>query len=145
MSDTARAEWKRCTGKTASAFTVKSPLAISLIYQLLAIIPAFALLLLYDKISACSFVLGALVYILPNLYFTLYAFRYRGSNAVHGIAHSFSWGESGKLALAAVGFALIFRFVAAINVPVLFAGYISMIILQWFIGRRVANEFAATS
>lgn len=58
------------------------------------------------------------------------------------ITRSFSWGESGKLALAALGFALAFRLVRPLHVPLLFTGFCSMIILQWFVARRVIDAIA---
>ena len=119
---------------------MKSPILISLFYQVAVVIPATFSLLWFDQILAYSFVLGALVYCLPNLYFTIYAFRYRGAHMAPWITKSFSWGESGKLALAAVGFALVFRFVENLSVMSLFAGFCSLIVTQWLIGRKVAED-----
>lgn len=92
-----------------------------------------------SKLAAYSFLLGALIYILANAYFALYAFRYRGSSMGPWITRSFSWGESGKLALTAVGFALVFRLVQPLSVAALFAGFCSMILLQCFVGFKVAR------
>ncbi len=56
------------------------------------------------------------------------------------IAKSFNWGESGKLALTAVGFALVFRLVEPLHVPSLFAGFCSVLVLQWFIAIRITKR-----
>ena len=119
---------------------MKSPIVVSVFYQLLVALPITFILWWYSTVNAYSFALGSLIYIIPNTYFTLYAFRYRGAELARWIARSFSWGESGKLALAAVGFALAFKFANPLNIPILFAGFGSMIVLQWFIARRISNQ-----
>jgi ATP synthase protein I len=121
---------------------LKSPVFFCLKYQALASTLLVVVALVFGKVYVISITLGAAIYILANLYFTLYAFRYRGASATVWIAQSFSWGESGKFALTAVGFALVFRFVEPLHEPTLFAGFSSMIILQWFIGRQLAKAFS---
>lgn len=86
-----------------------------------------------------SALLGGLLYILPNGYFTYYAFRWAGSHFAYGIVRSFYWGEAGKLALAAVGFALVFRFVAPLHIGALFSVFGLMIALQWLIAIRLTR------
>lgn len=98
--------------------------------------------LLINVIAAYSVMCGAGIYIVPNIYFSLYAFRYRGAQLAPWIARSFSWGESGKFALAAVGFALVFNFVQPLNVAMVFAGFCSMIILQWFVARKISDHLS---
>ncbi|MBU2986537.1 ATP synthase subunit I [Saccharophagus degradans] len=112
-----------------------------MLVQLACVIPLSLIGFLVHPLAAKSFLLGAIVYMLPNLYFTYYAFRYRGAQAARWIARSFSWGQSGKLALAAVGFALVFRFVQPLQVEFLFIGFGFMVVLQWFIGLQVAKNF----
>ncbi len=104
----------------------------------LLLLVSFALLAV-DRVVAYSFCLGGLVYVIPNLYFVYYAFRYSGASLVPYIMQSFSKGESGKIALAAMGFALVFRFVEPLHAAALFAGFIAMIILQWFIAAYMAK------
>lgn len=119
---------------------MRSPALAGLSAQLVIILPVSFLLLLIGKVVAYSFALGALIYALPNTYFTLYAFRYRGARSLVLIDKSFKWGESGKFALVVVGFALVFRFVSPLNATALFAGFCSMIAMQWwlaaYLGRR---------
>ncbi|TVZ41621.1 ATP synthase protein I [Alteromonadaceae bacterium 2753L.S.0a.02] len=119
---------------------MKSPALAGLIAQLGFVLSVGFALLLVSMVVAYSFALGALVFVLPNTYFTLYAFRYRGARNAHWIAKSFKWGESGKFALAAVGFAMVFNFISPLHVPALFAGFCSLIIMQWwlavYLGRR---------
>ena len=120
----------------------KFPVIVSLLYQLTAAIPVSLLLYGYSAVAGYSFALGAVIFLLPNTYFTVYAFRYRDVQLARWIARSFSWGESGKLALAAVGFALVFKFIEPLNSMALFAGFIYLIAVQWVIARRLANELA---
>lgn len=120
---------------------ITNPVLYTLAVQLLVVLPVCALILAFNKLVATSFMLGAIVYVVPNAYFTLYAFRYRGSESAHQIVRSFNTGEYGKLALAAMGFALVYRFVTPLHAPAMFAGFCSMIVLQWFIAYQVAARY----
>ncbi|ACR13595.1 ATP synthase F0, I subunit [Teredinibacter turnerae T7901] len=119
---------------------MKSPALAGILAQLGFVLPVSCVLLLLGIVEAYSFALGALVYAIPNAYFTLYAFRYRGARDTALINKSFKRGESGKFALVVVGFALVFRFVMPLSYPALFAGFCSLIIFQWglsaHLGRR---------
>lgn len=89
-----------------------------------------------------SVLMGVLVFSVPNLYFTYYAFRFKGAAYAAWIKQSFLWGEMGKLSLTALGFALIFRFFDNLNTVFLFGSYIAMILLQIFIGRKLSDGVA---
>ena len=121
---------------------MKMPALIGLAVQLGVSVPICLLLLVWGLESAYSFGLGVLIYIVPNTYFTLYAFRYSGARTASWVARSFSWGESGKFALVALGFALVFRFVTPLNVALLFAGFGSMLVLQWWLAGFVQKQWA---
>ena len=66
---------------------------------------------------------GCLVFILPSAYFTFSALPrpYQGGSSWFLV--SFFKGQIGKLALTAVGFALVFRFVSPLHVPSFFVVY----------------------
>lgn len=119
-----------------------SPIKFSAVAHSTAI--GIACLLLYwwldDPAVARSFVLGGAIYALPNLYFVYYAFRFRGAVQAPLIARSFSWGESGKFALAAMGFILAFRFVESLHHGALFAGFIGTMVLQWFVSAELVRR-----
>lgn len=119
-----------------------SPLLYSLKIQaavcVLCVIPSF----LISDIAAISFLLGTVTYIVPNMYFTYYAFRYTGSKWVVWINHSFLWGEMGKQSLVAIGFALIFNFVKSVDMKMLFSGFIIMIFIQFWLAKRIADTVA---
>lgn len=119
---------------------VKAPISTTLIFQLGLTVPVSLLAYWFDPVKGYSFLLGALIYLVPNLYFTNYAFRYSGAKAARWIAGSFSLGESGKLALAAVGFALVLKYVQPLDARLLFVGFISLVILQWFIAIRISRQ-----
>ncbi len=120
---------------------MKSPALASLLIQSALVLVVCLLLAIMNLVYAWSFGLGALIFILPNTYFTLYAFRYRGARAAPWVAKSFKWGESGKFALVAVGFALVFRFVSPLNDSLLFAGFCSMVVLQWWLAAFVQHRW----
>lgn len=84
-----------------------------------------------NYIIAYSIFIGGLIYIIPNMYFAVYAFRFRGAQAAHMVLASFYRGEIGKFLLSSVGFAMVFTFVDPLNVLWLFSAYIALTILQW--------------
>ncbi|WP_045856374.1 ATP synthase subunit I [Teredinibacter purpureus] len=120
---------------------MKSPALFGITVQLGITLPLCLIMLVYGLVPAYSFGLGALLFIVPNTYFTLYAFRYSGARFAQWTAKSFSWGESGKFALVAVGFALAFRFVTPLHVPLLFVGFCTMVALQWWIAYYVQKHW----
>lgn len=115
----------------------RNPLLYTLAMQLLAVTPVATVLGFIDRFWLGSFVLGVLVYAVPNAYFTFYAFRYRENS--QQIAQSFFAGEFGKLALIVAGFALVFKFVSPLHMPSLLVGFIGLIILQWFIAWQITK------
>lgn len=52
------------------------------------------------------------------------------------------WGHMGKLSLATLGFALVFRFVEPLDALALFGGYIAMIFTQWWLGQKIATQIS---
>lgn len=71
-----------------------------------------------------SALLGGMIALLPNVYFTYKAFRYFGARSVKAIVQSFWSGAMGKLILTAALFALVFAGVEQVSVPALFVGYV---------------------
>lgn len=86
---------------------------------------------------ALSVLVGGLIYLLPNAYFTLYAFRFRGSQQAILILRSIYRGEVGKLILTGLGFALAFIFLKPIDPVALFIAYGLMTLSQWIIISRL--------
>jgi len=84
----------------------------------------------YDPVVAYSTLGGGLVAIVPQAYFAVLAFRWRGARSTRAIARSGYVGELGKFVLSAAGFALIFALVRPISGPAVIAGYLVMLATQ---------------
>jgi ATP synthase protein I len=78
-----------------------------------------------------SVLVGGTIYLIPNMYFALYAFRFKGAHAAREMLLSFYRGEMGKFLLSGVGFAVAFTLVKPLDVLMLFSAYIAFTILQW--------------
>ena len=87
-------------------------------------------LLAFDRVFAYSVLSGGLIAIVPQAYFALLAFRWRGARSVKAIARSSYAGELGKYALSVAGFALVFAVLRPINGPAVFVGYLAMLTTQ---------------
>jgi ATP synthase protein I len=81
-------------------------------------------------VIAYSVLIGGLIYIIPNMYFAFYAFRYRGAQAAQYVLMSFYRGEIGKFLLSSVGFAITFTLVQPLNLISVFSAYIALTIFQ---------------
>ena len=112
---------------TASRSAAYKLLGIQLI---LSVVVAF-LLMLYSGVGiAWSALMGGLIYILPNTYFTHCAFRGNEQAPPHLIVRWFYMGEAGKFILTAVMFTLCFVWVGYLHVMILFMMYILMVIVN---------------
>lgn len=82
--------------------------------------------------------LGLVLFVLPNTYFILTAFR--SSDAMAGVdfLRGLARGLAGKFMLTCAGFTLAFHFYPNLNAPVLFAGYGAMWLahLAWVQGAK---------
>lgn len=97
----------------------------------LAMLVALCLgLLAFDKVLAYSVLCGGLIAIVPQAYFAVLAFRWRGAQSASAIARSSYAGEVGKFLLSIAGFALVFAAVRPLNSPAVFAGYLMMLVTQ---------------
>ena len=85
-----------------------------------------------DHTLSYSILIGGLIYLIPNMYFALHAFRFRGAQAAQYILLGFYRGEIGKFLLSCVGFAIVFTFVNPLNMLGLFIAYSCLTIIQWF-------------
>jgi ATP synthase protein I len=74
-------------------------------------------------VAGYSALLGGMIALLPNLYFTYKAFRYFGARSIRATVQSIWSGEMGKLFLTAALFALVFAGVERLSVAALFVGY----------------------
>jgi ATP synthase protein I len=90
-----------------------------------------------NPVAAYSLLIGGLIFILPNLYFAAYAFRYREAQAAVTVLKCFYRGEVGKFLLSGVGFSIAFTLVQPLEVLILFGAYIAMTIMNWI---QLANS-----
>ena len=98
--------------------------------QLAVLAPTCLLLMLVDEGRAYSVCCGGLVAVLPQAYFALLAFRWRGARSARAMARSGYAGEVGKFLLSAAGFALVFAWLRPVDAPAVFAGYLAMLAIQ---------------
>jgi ATP synthase protein I len=89
-----------------------------------------------EQLLSFSLFVGGLLVIVPHAYFSFYAFRYMGASSTRLVAQSFYRGESGKYMLTLVGFGLVFWQFETVNLPLLFTGYVVMLMLQWWLTAR---------
>lgn len=88
-----------------------------------------------------SVTLGGVLFIVPQLYFTHYTFRYRGLSNAALMVYSSKWGELGKFLLTISGFALVWRFYPGVNVLVLMGVYGAFWLAQLFIANALMKTF----
>ena len=122
------------TNKTNSSkgSTVPKPdLASLFIRQLLVVAMVGAALIAIDFKIAMAWIVGALLYILPQTYFAIRAFRYRGAAQMQHAYLSTNQGLMGKWLLFATGLVLVFRFWPEVSLPALFIGYLLAQIGGW--------------
>ncbi len=81
-------------------------------------------------VSAYSVLLGGAVYILPNFYFVICVFRDMDQENPFAIARLFYYGETMKLLLTVVMFALCFALIKQLHAISLFATYILIMIVN---------------
>ena len=87
--------------------------------------------------SAYSLLLGGLICAVPNAYFSMKAFRYRGARAAQKIVRAFYVGEAVKISLICAGFALTFVYVEPLSSRALFSGFIAIYLTGIVATRRV--------
>jgi ATP synthase protein I len=118
----------------------RPPIMQIYIAQLVALITASSMLLLQSKVAAYSALIGGLVSVIPNAYFSRWAFRYSGARSAAYVTRSFYRGEAGKFVLTASLFAAIFVLLKPLNFVVFFLAYIFMMALNWILALRLLNK-----
>jgi ATP synthase protein I len=112
--------------------------------QCLALLLIWAALAGWDTLTAKSFMLGGLVAIIPNAWFAMGVFRWRGAAAAQRAVKAGYLAETGKFLLSVAGFAVIFALIRPIEGWAVFAGYGAMLIGQiigaWWLLRVSANQ-----
>lgn len=83
-----------------------------------------------DKLVSGSLLSGGLVAVLPQAYFAIRAFRWRGARSARAIARAGYSAEVGKFLLSGAGFALVFALVRPISGVAVITGYLVMLVVQ---------------
>ncbi|MFT6220753.1 MAG: ATP synthase protein I [Candidatus Endobugula sp.] len=124
--------------RTASSTTASSEKQVTFKYltiiwlqQIIVIVVVSVVVGLIKSKADYSVLVGGMIYIIPNMYFALYAFRFRGAHAARFVLLSFYRGEMGKFLLSGVGFAIAFTLVNPLDVLLLFSIYIALTFIQW--------------
>lgn len=65
-----------------------------------------------------------MIFTVPQLYFGVKAFRYMGARSGHLVVQNFYKGESSKILLIAIGFAVAFKFLKPLDVFALFFTFV---------------------
>jgi len=94
--------------------------------------------LIGGELAALSALLGGFIAWLPNMYFALRAFRYRGARAAHKIVRSFYAGAFGKMILTMALFAIVFIKIKPLSALALFVGFIAVQTINWVVPLGVA-------
>ncbi len=81
-------------------------------------------LLFSGSIIAYSVLLGGLISALPNSYFALHAFKFRGARNADKIVKGFIRGELGKIVITVVLFAFAFALITSLNEVALIIGFV---------------------
>lgn len=116
---------------TPAVVNLKAPpiykvIVTQFIATLLAALSAFALI---DGVTGYSVFLGGMVSTLPNAYFAIKAFRYSGARQMPQVLKSFYAGESGKMIITAVMFALVFAGVKPLSELAVIISYILVLVI----------------
>jgi ATP synthase protein I len=100
------------------------------IQTLLAIIASLAFMVIDFKAGYSAFI-GGMICVMPNLVFVIYAYRFGGARAAKKIASSFYRGETLKIMLTALMFAVTFIFIP-IAIGPLMTTYALCLLVFWF-------------
>lgn len=122
----------------------KPPIYLISLWQLLVLLVLGLGLYVFDRDMATAAIAGGLIQIIPNSYFALLAFRYRGARSSILIAQSFYRGEVGKYVMTLVGFAALFSVfgdkLTAVTSAMVFAAYTLMLVVMWLVTPRVLKN-----
>jgi ATP synthase protein I len=88
--------------------------------------------LLNGRVAAYSALFGGLIFVIPQIYFGIKAFMFSGARAIDKIVVNFYKGESSKIIIIVIGFALVFSFIQPIDYFALYSSFITILIVNCF-------------
>jgi len=105
---------------------------IFIVQMLLTVSISLVLFLISGYVAAYSSLIGGIIFALPQLYFGFKAFLYAGAHAIQNVVINFYKGESTKILIIAVSFALVFKFIKPVDYFALYSTFIGVLILNCF-------------
>jgi ATP synthase protein I len=120
--------------------TIPKPrILFALMIQLSVLLVLSAVAFWNDSLLGFSVLVGGLNQIVPQAWFSYYAFKHGGANKTHLILRSMYRGETGKILLTASGFVAVFVLFDDLNMLGFMATFIAMIPLQLGLVAKFVN------
>jgi len=135
-SPSARKRWIENTVTTIP----KPELLKATLYQLAVLLILVAFISMTDNLMAVSALMGGLIQVLPQAWFSRQAFKYAGASNVDKIVQSMYRGELGKVVITATLFTVVFTVDKQWNYLTLFTTFLIMIPLQWFLTKKALRH-----
>lgn len=121
--------------------TISKPAILKVtLYQLAVLILLVGILSFEDKLLALSALVGGLVQIIPQAWFSRQAFKYAGARQMDLVVRSMYRGEFGKVVLTAAMFAAAFTLNKQWNYIALFSAFLLMMPLQLFVTKQILKH-----
>ena len=135
-SPSARKRWIENTVTTIP----KPELLKATLCQLAVLLVLVVIISMTEKLMAVSALVGGLIQILPQAWFSWQAFKYAGASNVDKVVQSMYRGELGKVVMTATLFAILFTVDKQWNYLALFTTFLVMIPLQWFLTQKALRH-----
>lgn len=123
---------------------LKPVLKVVIIEFSIVLVLGVLLCVLYPVIGLSTLV-GGMIFVIPNTYFTFYAFRYSGGQWAPWILRSFYRGQAGKLVLVGVGFAMAFKLVNPLHPIALFGTFVFMNFVHILVAANISSSSSGSS
>jgi ATP synthase protein I len=121
--------------------TISKPAILKVtLYQLAVLILLVGILSFEDKLLALSALVGGLIQIIPQAWFSRQAFKYAGARQMDLVVRSMYRGEFGKVVLTAAMFAVAFTLNKQWNYIALFSAFLLMMPLQLFVTKQMLKH-----
>ena len=121
--------------------TISKPAILKVtLYQLAVLILLVGILSFEDKLLALSALVGGLIQIIPQAWFSRQAFKHAGARQMDLVVRSMYRGEFGKVVLTAAMFAAAFTLNKQWNYIALFSAFLLMMPLQLFVTKQILKH-----
>jgi ATP synthase protein I len=110
------------------------------LYQMAILLLVCVLVAILDVTMAGSALVGGLIQIVPQAWFSRQAFKYSGASKTDLVVRSMYRGEAGKVVMTATLFAIVFALYKQWNYIILFTAFVMMIPLQCFLNRKTLKH-----